>query len=113
MAYYCVVNLGTSYDCVAFQGASSSTGNLNCWGGAKKACDDIGMSLPDRGTLELIYNNKSKYADLPQSGNFWSSSEYKANKYDTAGDAYKINFGNGIRSNSYKGYRYGALCVGN
>ncbi len=53
----------------------------NYWAGAKKACDDIGMSLPDISKLESIYKagKKDSSLGLPTSGWFWSSSEYGTN----------------------------------
>lgn len=99
----CVVNLGTSYDCIS---EAPYTNNNNCWAGAKKACDDIGMSLPDKGTLQNIYNKKSEYPDLPQSGYFWSLSEYRT------GNAWDVNFSSGNAGIIGIGYRDGALCVG-
>ena len=52
----------------------------NYWAGAKKACDDIGMSLPDKSKLESIYkaSRKDSSLGLPTSGFFWSSSEKDA-----------------------------------
>ena len=82
--------------------------NDNYWAGAKKACDDIGMSLPDKSKLQSIYEaaKKDSSLGLPTSGWFWSSSEY--NDYY----AYYVNFGNDTFYRS-KGYIYGkVLCVG-
>ena len=55
-------------------------GNNNYWAGAKKACDDIGMSLPDKSKLESLYqaSQKDSSLGLPTSGWFWSSSELNA-----------------------------------
>lgn len=106
----CVVNLGTSYECVT--GADKAKWDANgyydpsCWGGAKKACDDIGMTLPDKSTLLSIYKKKSEYSELPQSGFYWSSSEYNTNI------AWFVDFSNGDANGYSKGGRYGALCVG-
>ena len=52
----------------------------NYWAGAKKACDDIGMSLPDKSKLESIYKagQKDSSLGLPTSGWVWSSSENDA-----------------------------------
>ena len=60
----------------------------NYWAGAKKACDDIGMSLPDHSKLQSIYKagNKDSSLGLPTSGYFWSSSE------ENAGYAYHVYF---------------------
>ena len=79
------------------------------WAGAKKACDDIGMSLPDISKLESIYKagKKDSSLGLPTSGWFWSSSESNAIYADT------VDFSDG-------GTRYGGkpysdskvLCVG-
>ena len=99
----CVVNLGTSYDCIS---AYPYTSNNNCWAGAKKACDDIGMSLPDKATLASIAAQRSNYPDLPQSGRFWSSSELNYIM------AFYVDFSNGDTDAIYKDYRHGALCLG-
>ena len=50
----------------------------NYWAGAKKACDELGMSLPDKSKLESIYEagKKDSSLGLPTDGIFWSSSEY-------------------------------------
>ena len=82
----------------------------NYWAGAKKACDDIGMSLPDRSKLYYrLYKagKKDSSLGLPTSGYFWSSSEG-----DAAG-AYTVGF-----HNDNEGYnrKYDSdlkvLCVG-
>ena len=61
----------------------------NYWAGAKKACDDIGMSLPDTSKLKSLAKKtkaEKKQLGLPTSGWFWSSSEY----YDY--NAYSVYF---------------------
>ena len=81
----------------------------NYWAGAKKACDDIGMSLPDKSKLQSLYQagQKDSSLGLPTSGFFWSSSEYSAN------NAYGVNFGYGGTSGSGKGGSdRRVLCVG-
>ena len=89
---------------------TSSKGKDNYWAGAKKACDDIGMSLPDKSKLYRLYlARKDSSLGIPTSGIFWSSSE------STAVTAYDVAFGAGA------GYAYGdtknfsineVLCVG-
>ena len=81
----------------------------NYWAGAKKACDDIGMSLPDKSRLQSIYQagKKDSSLGLPTSGWFWSSSEYYASS------AYNVGFGTGRPYDGYKYYSYfEVLCVG-
>ena len=83
----------------------------NYWAGAKKACDELGMSLPDKSKLKSLYEagKKDSSLGLPTSGAFWSSSDYGAD------EAYNLNFTNGrllsepkcITSSSYR-----VLCVG-
>ena len=70
---------------------SGSSSYDNYWAGAKKACDDIGMSLPDKSKLKSIYEagKKDSSLGLPTSGWFWSSSEYDADI------AYLVDFSNG------------------
>lgn len=109
----CVVNLGTSYESVT--GADKAKWDPNGyydpsgWGGAKKACDDVGMSLPDNSTLLSIYNKKSEYPELPQSGCFWSSTELSTTY------AWGLDFSIGSAYGSHKdgkNFSSGALCVG-
>ena len=81
----------------------------NYWAGAKKACDDIGMSLPDDSKLYRLYKagKKDSSLGLPTSGWFWSSSEINAL------NAYNVIFGNGGTGYGYKrlsGRK--VLCVG-
>ena len=81
----------------------------NYWAGAKKACDELGMSLPDKSKLESIYKagQKDSSLGLPTSGWFWSSSEYDA-LY-----AYFVGFGDGDTDGDAKGTSYAkVLCVG-
>jgi len=84
--------------------------NDNYWAGAKKACDDIGMSLPDKSKLQSLAKKttaEKEQLGLPTSGWFWSSSEKSATS------AYNVYFFNG--STDYYG-KYGSdpkvLCVG-
>ena len=81
----------------------------NYWAGAKKACDDIGMSLPDKSKLKSIYEAGKKDSSLGLSTSdwFWSSSEYNAY------NAYIVNFYYAYPFSNYKGNSPGkVLCVG-
>ena len=81
----------------------------NYWAGAKKACDDMGMSLPDKSKLQSIYKagQKDSSLGLQNSGHFWSSSEYNA------GNAYLVDFFGGGSGYNGKPYNYYmVLCVG-
>ena len=82
----------------------------NKWAGAKKACDDIGMSLPDKSKLLSLYEagKKDSSLGLPTDGLFWSSSE------NSDYSAYGVNFGNnGETSSNFKGTPgKRVLCVG-
>ena len=82
----------------------------NYWAGAKKACDDIGMSLPDKSKLQSLYQagQKDSSLGLPTSGWwFWSSSE------NGARNAYLVTFGNGYTYRDTKNTSgYNVLCVG-
>ena len=109
----CVVNLGTSFDCLA-QGTperaqwdpSFSSTYGSCWGGAKKACADAGMSLPDKATLESIAAQRYNYPDLPHSGVVWSSSD----SYPFIASI--VNFSYGSTGSNSKNSHLGALCLG-
>ena len=84
----------------------------NYWAGAKKACDDIGMSLPDESKLYNSLAKKTKaekeQLGLPTNDWFWSSSEIGA------GTASVVYFGfDGTTSYDYKfHYSHQVLCVG-
>ncbi len=70
----------------------------NYWAGAKKACDDIGMSLPDKSKLQSLYqaSQKDSSLGLPTDGWFWSSSENNANY------AFDVYFYDGTTRGSHK-----------
>ena len=82
----------------------------NYWAGAKKACDDIGMSLPDKSKLESLAKKtrkEKKQLGLPTDYWFFSSSE------DGARYAYYVNFFSGRTDGSYKDDSTPkVLCVG-
>ena len=81
----------------------------NYWAGAKKACDDIGMSLPDKSKLQSLYqaSQKDSSLGLPTSGWFWSSSE------DRATGAYIVGFYDGYTDGNGKDDSINrVLCVG-
>ena len=82
----------------------------NYWAGAKKACDDIGMSLPDKSkllSLAKLPTAEKERLGLPTSGWFWSSSEYYALR------AYGVTFYGGGTGNDFKGNsNFKVLCVG-
>ena len=81
----------------------------NYWAGAKKACDDIGMSLPDDSKLVSIYKagKKDSSLGLPTFGWFWGSSEYGTSEAD------RVSLNDGLPSYGYKYDSYHkVLCVG-
>ena len=82
----------------------------NYWAGAKKACEDIGMSLPDKSKLQSIREagKKDSSLGLPTSGWFWSSSEYDEFR------AIVVYFSNGDVGEYYKfdNSSKKVLCVG-
>ena len=82
----------------------------NYWAGAKKACDDIGMSLPDRSKLKSLAKKtdaEKKQLGLPDSGDFWSSSEF-LDKF-----AYYVRFMDGYSDFVSKDSDGGmVLCIG-
>ena len=82
----------------------------NYWAGAKKACDDIGMSLPELSTLHSLAAKtraEKEQLGLPTSRFFWASSE------DGAIHAYNVFFGDASVFDSYKHDSLtSVLCVG-
>ena len=82
----------------------------NYWAGAKKACDDIGMSLPDKSKLQSLGKKtdvEKEQLGLPTYGWFWSSLERGAY------DASIVDFGDGDTGRFGKDNSYArVLCVG-
>ena len=82
----------------------------NYWAGAKKACDDIGMSLPDKSKLESLAKKttaEKEQLGLPTTYYFWSSSEVSAIY------AYVVGFSNGDTGYNDKDNSFSeVLCVG-
>ena len=69
----CVVSLGTSYECISEE---PYTNGNNCWAGAKKACENIGMSLPSSiGAFRAVSNDDKTNLGFtsPYQGNFWTA----------------------------------------
>ena len=88
---------------------TSYAGYDNYWAGAKKACDDIGMSLPDKSRLQSLYRagKKDPSLGLQTYGWFWSSSE------NGADFAYVVIFNGGDTGFTYKSSSTRkVLCVG-
>ena len=82
----------------------------NYWAGAKKACDELGMSLTDDSKLRRLAKKttaEKEQLGLPTSGWFWSSTEH------SAGAAYMVYFTNG-ETRAALNYNSSAkvLCVG-
>ena len=83
----------------------------NYWAGAKKTCDDIGMSLPELSKLQSIYQagKKDPSLGLPTSSYFWSSSE------GSSTGMYGLQFGSGYGFTVYSNKddsHAAVLCVG-
>ena len=81
----------------------------NYWAGAKKACEDIGMSLPDKSkllSLAKLPTAEKEQLGLPTSGWFWSSSEFNARA------AYYVYFDGGYTTYHKDHSDVKVLCVG-
>jgi len=117
LATYC--NLVTSYspvDCSS-NGAGTSDYTKYCgtpsgysndyWAGARKACDQIGMTLPDKTKLREIRATAvaNTSSGLPTTGGFWSSTEYGNQS------AYRVTFNDGETYGSRKNFNLAALCI--
>ena len=82
----------------------------NSWAGAKKACAELDMTLPDKSKLLGIYKagKKDSSLGLPTGYGYWSSSE------SGASNAYYVHFGSGETYDVHKGSGgYFVLCLGN
>ena len=79
----------------------------NYWAGAKKACDDIGMSLPDKSKLQSICQAARKDSSLGlPTGWVWSSSE------SNALTVYIVSFGGSTYYDDKSFTNHNVLCVG-
>ena len=99
----------TKYDPSWKQEGQWWSGLDNYWAGAKKACEDIGMSLPDKSKLKSIYQagKKDSSLGLPTDGWFWSSLE------QSAPNAYYVFFDGGYTGSHRKDdSNFKVLCVG-
>ena len=99
-------------NCTTEKVGSYNASRDNYWAGAKKACDDIGMSLPDTSKLYSLAKKttaEKEQLGLPTSGWFWPSSESSASSADA------VDFGNGGSTYTYLN-KYASdlkvLCVG-
>ena len=101
----CIVILGSSFECI-----NETPYAKNCWAGAKKACSDIGMSLPSQSDCTKIYSKKKNYSELSQlNDKFWEVEEMSKNS------AYLCNFSKGYTNgHDYKKDTvYKTMCIGN
>jgi len=121
----CIKYLGTNYsaiDCSEgnapspdYQAYCSSTPSgfpNDYWAGAKKACDEAGMDLPNRQTLhDTYYNNKSNFPSIASTTDaFWASD---GNQSSTSGGG-AVNFATGqLYYNIGKTNQYSVLCTKN
>ena len=104
----CVVKID-SYESSGTYACPWSGGTCNdYWSGAKVACQNIGMQLPDISTLTSISKKKNEYAELPQSGYFWTSTEVD-NLYAGIVDFSKMMGG----GSTGKQKQEGVLCIDN
>ncbi len=85
----------------------------NYWAGAKKACAELGMSLPDKSKLESLAKKtweEKEQLGLPDSGDFWSSSE------DDEARTYVVDFSAPDRYRTHASAKWASyvkvLCVG-
>ncbi|MBO6087990.1 type II secretion system protein [bacterium] len=115
----CVKNLGTTYSAVDCSSNNSSGSDYtycsmipsertnDYWAGAKKACADIGMTLPSRSDLTTICGAQGTNAKVPTTGVFWSNEEYTKNF------AWSISFSGLCGPNAQSKSAYTEiLCVG-
>ena len=120
----CIKYLGQNYSAVDCSESNSSSADYqnycgphpsgfsnDYWAGAKKACDEAGMTLPIQSVLKTYYNNRANFSSIASviQGNdyFWASDEYS----QTIGK--NINFTNGSLYNLDKYFKVKILCISN
>ena len=85
----------------------------NYWAGAKKACEDVGLSLPTRTQLETtIYHGTDNY--LPNTGCYWSSTEKSYSNNGIYDGGYAVSMSNARLCSGDKesNSSHRVLCVG-
>lgn len=90
----CIVDLGMNYDpvdCTNSENAKYCAGSgsfVNYWAGGKKACMDIGMTLPTRDeALSLYHTGKSSTFVNENIGEYMSATQGIGAEYVTVGSA--------------------------
>ena len=121
----CIKYLGQNYSAVDCSESNSSSADYQnyCgphpsgfsndnWAGAKKACDEAGMTLPDRDTLfDTYYENRANFPSIASIATvFWASSE---NANNSQINAQRVNFATGGKTGFGKSGPGEVLCVGN
>ena len=81
----------------------------NYWAGAKKACDELDMSLPTKTNLKFLYSKSrnNPNLDLPTYGWFWASEDYGSKDVK----AYGLRFHDGSIYGARKSRDDEAICV--
>jgi len=121
----CIKYLGRSYSAIDCSEGNSSSADYQqyCgphpsgyttdrWAGAKKACDEAGMTLPTQSVLKnTYYANKSNFSSIASAtDDFWASDEYSLGPY---ANGLSVNFSTGNNSLNNKHNQPKVLCVGN
>ena len=115
---YCILDIGTDYsafDCSATAQRNGAKGftqycgspsgfTEDYWAGAKKACNETGLKLPDTDDLDKIYAMKGM-AGIPASGIFWASSQLAGNS------AYTKNFSGTTSYTTAKSTELNVMCI--
>ena len=108
----CSTGNASSVDYQQYCGPHPSEFPQDYWAGAKKACDEAGMTLPTQSVLKnTYYTNKSNFPSIASAtDNFWASDEYTTIPQPYGQD---VNFTNGDLNGHRKHYQYKVLCIGN
>ena len=115
---YKIKIIGTDYTYVDCSSTTRTTETTNyCgkgtmakdyWAGARKACDEQGMTLPDKDKLKEIYDAGMISGGTPRSNWYYSSSE------DSPSHVYYLDFSSGsIYLHNARHTQYNILCVAN
>ena len=108
----CSTGNASSVDYQQYCGPHPSGRTNDYWAGAKKACDEAGMTLPTQSVLHDTYwANKSNFPAIASAtGGFWASDEHPSSPQTYGRD---VGFTNGNLGNLNKTNQLRVLCVGN
>ena len=107
----CSESNSSSADYQQYCGPHPSGFTNDAWAGAKKACDEAGMTLPIQSVLKTYYDNRANFPSIASATDyFWSSEETPSGQQLGGRDVY---FSTGALHNRTKTAGNRVFCIAN